>query len=171
MTLAGDPSDPRRQRPVERVEAVRTELLDRLQDPRGVREQVGHVDTLTGRRERPQIVGAPGEHVDRPVMVQTLHVIQGDPDLEDALIQRADRARFLPPEVFQCLVLLKELAAVELRDPVSQEGGRRLVTRIHHNACSFIQQRLIDAMTMLNAAATEAIASGIIKAPKKRRKR
>jgi hypothetical protein len=65
-------------------------------------------------------------------MVQTLHVIQGDPDLEDALIQRADRARFLPPEVFQCLVLLKELAAVELRDPVSQEGGRRLVTRIHH---------------------------------------
>jgi hypothetical protein len=49
----GDPSDLRCRRPVELVEVVRTELLDRVLDSSGSGKQVGHVDPLTRRGERP----------------------------------------------------------------------------------------------------------------------
>ena len=120
------------QPPVKFVESRWAEGLRAREHERGASEQIRDIHTLTGRRERPQIVGAPGEHVDRPVMVLPLDMIQRDPDLEDALIQRPDRPRFLPPEVFQCLVLLEELAAVELCDPTSQKDRRCLVTRVPH---------------------------------------
>jgi hypothetical protein len=52
--------------------------------------------------------------------------MEADPDLEDALVQVADRVRLGDPDALQGLVLLEELPSVELLDAL-QEGGRRRV--------------------------------------------
>ena len=66
------------------------------------------------------------------VVIPSLDLIQADPDLQDALIETPDLARFLPPQVFEGLMLLEELAAIELRDAVQQSPRGSLVTPVAH---------------------------------------
>jgi len=54
-------------------------------------------------------------------------VVKADPDLQDAVIEATvGRARVAPQEL-ERLVLLEELALVELRDPFPELWWRRLV--------------------------------------------
>ena len=46
--------------------------------------------------------------------------MEADADLEDAVVQRADRSARLAPQDLERLVLLEELAGVELLDPPDQ---------------------------------------------------
>jgi hypothetical protein len=115
-----DPPDAWRQRPVELAEPVRPEALHRLQQSRGVREQVVDVYSLAGGGEGSQIVGAASQHVHSPMVVLPLHVMEGHPDLKDALVERPDRTWFVAPEVFEGLVLVEVIAAVELINTASQ---------------------------------------------------
>jgi len=54
-------------------------------------------------------------------------VMEADADLEDAVIEAAVGSTGGAPEELEGLVLLEELAGVELIDPVTQLGRRRLV--------------------------------------------
>jgi hypothetical protein len=47
-------------------------------------------------------------------------VVQADPDLENAVIEAAHRRGRVAPEQLERLVLLEELACVELLDAVQQ---------------------------------------------------
>jgi hypothetical protein len=51
-------------------------------------------------------------------------VIEADADLQDALVEITNRIRFADPDYLQRLVLLEELASIELLDAL-QEFGRR----------------------------------------------
>jgi hypothetical protein len=58
-------------------------------------------------------------------MIQPAQVVKGDADLQDALVQVPDVPPFRSPQQLQRLVLLEELAAIELRDTCEQLRRRR----------------------------------------------
>src|SRR6266850_778410 len=68
------------------------------------------------------------QHVDGAVMVQPTQVVERDADLQDALVEMADVAALGAPQQLERLVLLEELASIELRDGVEQQRRRRFVT-------------------------------------------
>src|SRR5258706_8400911 len=114
------------QTPVENPQPIRAQALHLTQRGRRVVQQRLHVDAPAARRERGQIPRPARQHVDGAVMVQALQVMKGDADLQDALVEVADVARLGAPEQLQRLVLLEELAAIELRDRVDELARRRL---------------------------------------------
>src|SRR2546428_9077396 len=57
--------------------------------------------------------------------VDTPPVMKGDADLQDAVVEIADRRARDAPEELQGLVLLEELARVELLDALHELGRRR----------------------------------------------
>src|SRR5207245_7248004 len=83
------------------------------------------VDPLTGRHERSQAVDALLEKDRCAMEVATPPVMKGDADLQDAVVEIADRRARGAPEEFEGLVLLEELARVELLDALHELGRRR----------------------------------------------
>ena len=53
--------------------------------------------------------------------------METDADLQDAVVQAADRGAGLAPQRLERLVLLEELASVELVDPLDELAGRGIV--------------------------------------------
>jgi hypothetical protein len=53
-------------------------------------------------------------------MVQAAQMMEGDADLQNALVQIAYVASFGAPEELERFVLLEELASIELRDAFEQ---------------------------------------------------
>jgi hypothetical protein len=53
-------------------------------------------------------------------------VVEADADLEDSVIETADRRARVAPQDLERLVLLEEFAGVELLDAVEQRSGRRV---------------------------------------------
>src|SRR5437764_760066 len=69
-------------------------------------------------------------------MIEASQMVEGDANLEDALIQPSYPAPLGAPQQLQRFVLLEIFAAIELRDPVQQKLWCRLVAlrRAHlHN--------------------------------------
>ena len=60
-------------------------------------------------------------------MVPVAPVMEADTDLQDPVIEPADRCTGVAPERLEGLVLLKELAGIELLDPSDERFGRRIV--------------------------------------------
>ena len=110
-------------------EAVRAEALDLRERGGGIVEQRRDVHPLAARRERRQVARSARQHVDRAVVIQPPQVMERDADLQDALVEIADVAALGAPEQLQRLVLLEELAAIELRDPFEQLRRRRFGAR------------------------------------------
>jgi len=54
-------------------------------------------------------------------------MVKADPDLQDAVIEAAVGRPRVAPQELERLVLLEELAPVELRDPVPELSWRRFV--------------------------------------------
>src|SRR2546421_12896005 len=104
--------------------AERLQLISKLA---GVANQPLDVDPHAVRAVRFQLCEPLGKLRDGASPVAPLPVIESDADLEDPLIEVANAIRFPDPDRFQRFVLLKELAAVELVDPVYQLVGRRIV--------------------------------------------
>src|SRR5207247_6226579 len=63
------------------------------------------------------------EHA-RAVVVAVAPVMEPDADLQDAVVKIADRRTGVAPEELEGLVLLEELASVELLDAVDELGRR-----------------------------------------------
>src|SRR4051812_824725 len=80
----------------------------------GVGYETRDVDRPARRRERAQAFDAFVEQNAGAVEVAFAPVMQADADLQDAVIQGAIRRASRAPEQFEGLVLLEELAAVEL---------------------------------------------------------
>jgi uncharacterized protein len=116
-----------RQAPIEVVQTIGAETVHFAQGRgRGVEERL-HVDALAARRERRQILLAARQHVHRAVVIALPQMMEGDANLQNALIQVANVAAFRTPQEFERFVLLEELAAVELCDAFEQERRRRFV--------------------------------------------
>src|SRR5690606_37308683 len=83
------------------------------------RERRG-IDALAGREEAAHLLDAPGQEVHRAAPVAATQMVEPDVDLEDPLVEEADRIRLGAPDIFQDLVALEELAGVEEGDPGEQ---------------------------------------------------
>ena len=79
---------------------------------------------MAGRRERPQTLDAVVEQRRRAVEVASTPVMEADADLQDAVIQPAVRRACVTPQQLERLVLLEELARVELLDAVNERSWR-----------------------------------------------
>jgi hypothetical protein len=123
----------RGQAPVEFGQSVRPEPLHLAKRPRRIVEQRLDVDALTRRCERGEIRRAAGQHVDSSMVVQPPQVVEGDADLQDALVEIPDPAPFLAPEELERFVLLEELPAIELGDAFDERGWGWLIAA--HAVC------------------------------------
>src|SRR5262245_3890561 len=115
------------QAPIKLVQPRRPETIDFLQCGGGRVQQRLHVHTLAARGERRKIVLSACQHVHGAMVIELAEMMERDADLQDTLIQIADVACFGAPEPLERFVLLEELAAIELRDALEQERGRRIV--------------------------------------------
>jgi hypothetical protein len=91
-------------------------------------DERGDVDAVARRREGPQALDALLEQDAGAVVVAVAPVMEAHADLEDPVIQAADRRARLEPQGLEGLVLLEELAAIELLDAAQQGVGRGIVT-------------------------------------------
>lgn len=89
-----------------------------------VADERGDVDALARRGERREPRDALLEQDARAVMIPVAPVMEPDADLQDAVVQAADRRACAAPEQLQGLVLLEELSGVELLDAAEQLGWR-----------------------------------------------
>jgi len=113
-------------RRVEVAHALRTEREESLAGRGRVRDEPRDIDTLAGRRERAEALDAFLEQHGRAVEVAAPPVMETDADLQDAVVEAADRCARGAPEQLEGLVLLVELAGVELLDPSLELGWRRV---------------------------------------------
>ena len=87
--------------------------------------EAGGVDALAGGEEAARLLDAVGQEEDRAAVVAAAGVVEADADLEDALVEAADRAALGVPLVLDRLVRLVELAGVEEADALQDAGRRR----------------------------------------------
>ena len=113
-------ADGRHERPVEFREPILPEALHFDQCRTGIRNQPCDVDPLTPWCERGEVAHSARQHVDRAVVIQTSQMMERHADLQDALIEKPDVAALGSPEELEGLVLLEELAGVELLDTVQK---------------------------------------------------
>ena len=93
---------------------------------RRVRDERGDVDRLACRREWAEPFDPFFEKDGGTVKVAAAPVMEADPDLQDPVIQTADRRGRVAPEQLERLVLLEELIAVELLDAAEKRFRRRV---------------------------------------------
>jgi hypothetical protein len=80
------------------VESRRPQLLDHPQRGSSELDQRRYVNPLTGRGKRLEMCRPAGEHVDDPMIVAALKVVEGHADLENALVQSSYGASLGAPE-------------------------------------------------------------------------
>jgi hypothetical protein len=107
--------------------ALRPEHEQPFARGRRVGDERGDIDAVTGRRERTEALDALFEEDRRAVVIALAPVMETDADLEDAVVELAVGRPCGPPQELERLVLLEELAAVELRDALGQLRRRRIV--------------------------------------------
>jgi hypothetical protein len=86
-------------------------------------------------------------------------VVETDADLQDALVEIADRIRLLDPDPFQGLMLLEELLLVELLDAGEQCLGWQVIATAGASR-SRLAGRLDQAVAWLPAEARTLSPSG-----------
>ena len=104
-----------------------TELLEPLAGVGRVCDQSRNMDCLARRREGPQAFDALVEQDASAMEVAATPMVEADADLKDAVIQAPVRRADVAPEQLERLVLLEELALVELLDALEELRRRWLV--------------------------------------------
>ena len=104
-----------------------TELLEPLAGVGRVGDQSRNIDRLARRRKRAQAFDALVEQDARAVEVAATPMVKAHADLKDAVIQAPVRRAGVAPEQLEGLVLLEELALVELLDALEELRRRWLV--------------------------------------------
>src|SRR4051794_20558168 len=117
------PLDARDQRAVEAFDSDALELRDAAL---GGSDQAVDVDVHAAPAEGLEVGDPALPQRPRTRRVAAAQVLEADPDLEDPLVEVAHRVALGQPLLLEGLVLLVELAAVELLDPPPQARRRRL---------------------------------------------
>jgi len=116
---------PRRVREVELAHTLGSEGKESLARRGGVRDEPGDVDRLARWLERLQPLDTFLEKDGRAMKVPAAPVVEADADLQDPVIQVAHGRCGVAPQQLESLVLLEELARVELLDAAEERFGRR----------------------------------------------
>ncbi len=101
--------------------------LQRRQERGALTHEALDVDRHTGRPVRFELLETLAEFGHRAMPVAASPVVQADADLEDALVEVANRVGLDDPDRFERFMLLEELLPVELRDPLEQGWRWRVI--------------------------------------------
>ncbi len=80
------------------TESGRPQLLDHLQRGSGELDQRRDINSLTCRCERLEMCRPAGQHVNDPMIIASLKMVEGHADLEKALVHQSYRATLGAPE-------------------------------------------------------------------------
>jgi hypoxanthine phosphoribosyltransferase len=111
----------------------------------GVVDQGGDVEAVAVRRDAGETRQTAAEQGDRAVVVAPLEVEQPDTNLQDPLVQLADRPRLGSPELLEHLVLVEVLAGIEQLDPADEQRWRRIGRHCHARTLSSRAMAFADA--------------------------
>jgi hypothetical protein len=106
----------RNQREVDLQEAVRAKRDERRPHTAGIGDELAHLDAHAARGIRLQVIRAGLQLDGRPTVVAPQQVIAANANLQNAFVERPNRTGFGPPDRFERLMALEELARVELLD-------------------------------------------------------
>jgi len=132
--------------------AERLQLISKLA---GVADQPLDVDPHALRAVWFQLCEPLAKLRDGASPVPALPVIEPDADLEDPLVEVPNAIRFRDPDRFQRFMLLKELSAVELLDPMKELVGRTIIATRGARGRGFFDPRVHaeDWLTVADARA------------------
>lgn len=120
--------DRRYQTPVELAEAVAAEGVDLVEAALGLLAEDSGIDPVADWCEAARLVDAVTQEQRCATVVAVAQVVESDADLEDALIQVADRVGLRAPEVFKDLVTFVVFAGIEEADSFDHARWCRLGT-------------------------------------------
>src|SRR5438093_3597558 len=134
----------------------------------GVGDERVDLDALTSRHERAKALDAFLEQRGRAVEVAIPPVVKSYADLEDPVVEAAVRRARVAPEELERLVLLEELAGVELLDAPDELGrsgliaprARGLLDRTAGNALRPPRRLAVAATRLRRAPARRSCGSG-----------
>src|SRR5919109_2207697 len=130
------PLDPGDQRAVEALEPSGADAVELREAALGVRDQAVHVDAHAPAAERLEVSDPPPPEPPRPVRVPASQVLEAHADLQDPLVEVADRVGLLDPLHLERLVLLEELAPVEFLDALPEARWWRLAAAARASAAA-----------------------------------
>ena len=93
------------------MEVGRTEGEERVQRGLAFQDQTSEIEALTGGQEGTRLFDPVSQEQQRPGVIAAAGVMEPDPDLQDALVEPANRTPLGMPLVLQLLVRLVVLAA------------------------------------------------------------
>jgi hypothetical protein len=128
------PLQPGDQRAVEALEPSGADALELREAALGVGDQAVHIDAHAAAAERLEVADPPPPEPPRPVRVPASQVLEAHADLQDPLVEVADRVGLLDPLQLERLVLLEELAAVELLDAPPEARRWRVAAAARRSA-------------------------------------
>lgn len=119
------PLEAQDERAVKAVEPADADALELGEAALGVGDEAIDVDLHAAKLERLEVGDPPSPQPPGAAGVAAAQVLEADTDLQDALVEVADRVALLEPLELEGLVLLEELAAVELLDAAAEarRGG------------------------------------------------
>jgi hypothetical protein len=110
--------------------------LELRQAALGVRDQAVHIDAHAAAAERFEVADPPPPEPPRPVRVPASQGLEAHADLQDPLVEVADRVGLLDPLELERLVLLEEVAAVELLDALPEARWWRVAASARVSAAA-----------------------------------
>ena len=149
----------RQHRPGEGSQVISPAAFDLRQQESGFSNEAIDVDRHAGRPVRLQLLQSLAQLDDGPMPVAITPVVEADANLEDALVEVADRVGLPDPDPFQGLVLLEEFLLVELFYPGDQRRGRRVIAS-GGSSRSGLSGRLDQALAWLPTDARTLSPSG-----------
>src|SRR5438093_3358851 len=166
---AGEAYPRRHPRDVDAAHALGAQRDEALARGGRVGDELVDLDAVTSRRERPQALDALFEERGRAVEVAVAPVVKAHTDLQDPVIQPADRRAGVAPQELERLVLLEELARVELLDAPDQLGrsgliaprARGLFDRTARDALRPPRRLAVAATRLRRARARRSCGSGV----------
>jgi hypothetical protein len=108
------------------MDSLGAEVLKQRQTGAGCLIEREGVDAHATREKTTDLVDAAVQELHGAAPVAPVEVMEGDPDLENALVECAYRISLSPPDVLENLVALKVFSSVEEFDPFEQPLRRPL---------------------------------------------
>src|SRR5258705_9902581 len=127
LSLAREAYVRRDRRDVDAAHPLGADCEEPLSRRGGVSDQHLDVDALTAWRESAETLDPFLQQRRRTVEVAVAPVMKAHADLEDAVVEASDRRACVAPQELERLVLLEELAGVELLDAMDQLWRRWVV--------------------------------------------
>src|SRR6185312_16110309 len=124
--------DRRNQRPVKLLDALRSEFAEQGETVARGAVECQCVNPHAPWAKAANFIGAAIEQFHRAAPVAPVEMMERDADLQDALVECADRIRFRAPDIFEHFVALEIFSRIEQLDPLQEAVWWRFLAAQRH---------------------------------------